>query len=94
MPTFRKLTAFDARGFYNDDRGVHYAQSRYLLYYLQQKGLLTKFYRDFYARQKTDPTGYQTLRRTLGNVDMRRFKQQWEKYVLGLEQGYEVTSRP
>jgi hypothetical protein len=93
IPTFRQLTAFDARGFYDDDRGVHYAQSRYLLYYLQQKGLLTKFYRDFYAQQKTDPTGYQTLRRTLGNVDMRVFKRQWERYVLSLEQGYEVTAR-
>jgi hypothetical protein len=94
VPSFRKLTGLDVRRFYEDDRGTHYAQSRYLLYYLQQKGLLTKFYRDFYARQKTDPTGYQTLRKTLGNVDMRKFKRQWEKFVLDLEQGYEVTSRP
>jgi hypothetical protein len=92
VPSFRQLTALDARAFYDDDLGTHYAQSRYLLYYLQQKGLLTKFYRDFYAHQRTDPTGYQTLRRTLGNVDMRLFKRQWEKFVLGLEQGYEVTS--
>lgn len=93
VPSFRALMELDARGFYDDDRGVHYAQSRYLLYYLQQKGLLTKFYRDFYARQKTDPSGYQTLRRTLGNVDMRKFKRQWEKFVMGLEQGFEVTVR-
>jgi hypothetical protein len=85
VPSFRTLMALDERGFYNYDQSVHYAQSRYLLYYLQQKGLLKKFYRDFYARRKTDPTGYQTLRRTLGNVDMRIFKRQWEKYVLSLE---------
>jgi hypothetical protein len=94
VPSFRSLTALDARGFYHDDQGVHYAQSRYLLYYLQQKGLLTKFYRDFFARQKTDPTGYRTLQKTLGNVDMRLFKRKWEKFVLSLEQGYEVTSQP
>jgi hypothetical protein len=94
VPSFRQLTSLGVRAFYGDDRGMHYAQSRYLLYYLQQKGLLTKFYRDFYAHQRTDPTGYQTLRKTLGNVDMRKFKRRWEKYVLGLEQGYEVTSRP
>ena len=75
-----------AAEFYDDDRGTHYAQSRYLLYYLQQKGLLTKFYREFYAHQKTDPTGYQTLRRVLGKVDMRIFKPKWELYVLGLTQ--------
>ncbi|HEX6189803.1 MAG TPA: hypothetical protein VFZ40_17135, partial [Pyrinomonadaceae bacterium] len=86
LPSFRTLTGMNASEFYDDDRGSHYAQSRYLLYYLQQKGLLTKFYREFIAHQKTDPTGYQTLRRVLGNVDMRIFKPKWEKYVLGLSQ--------
>jgi len=87
VPSFRTLTAMKAAEFYDDDRGTHYAQSRYLLYYLQQKGLLTKFYREFYAHQKTDPTGYETLRRVLGKVDMKVFQPKWEKYVLGLTQG-------
>ena len=87
VPSFRDLTALDPRGFYDDDKGTNYAQSRYLLYYLQQKRLLTKFYRDFFARQKRDPTGYQTLRRILGNPDMRIFKQKWEEYVMTLVQG-------
>jgi hypothetical protein len=90
VPSFQTLTAMNATEFYDDDRGTHYAQSRYLLYYLQQRGLLTKFYREFYLHQKTDPTGYQTLGRVLGNVDMRIFKPKWEKYVLGLMQGYEI----
>ena len=94
VQSFRSLTALDARGFYDDDKGTNYAQARYLCYYLQQKGLLTKFYRTFHARQKTDPTGYQTLRETLGNIDMKVFKRKWEKYVLGLVQGYDVTVRP
>ena len=94
VQSFRSLTALDARGFYNDDKGTNYAQARYLCYYLQQKGLLTKFYRTFHARQKTDPTGYQTLRETLGNIDMKVFKRKWEKYVLSLVQGYEVTVKP
>jgi hypothetical protein len=93
VPTFRQLTSLDVRGFYNDERGIHYAQSRYLLYYLQQKGLLTKFYRDVFAHHRTDPTGYQTLRKTLGVVDMRVFTRRWQKFVLSLEQGYEITVR-
>ena len=93
VPSFRTLTGLNEPEFYSDDRGTHYAQARYLLYYLQQKGLLTKYYRDFFARRKVDPTGYQTLRRILGKVDMRVFKRKWERYVLGLSQGYEVEVR-
>jgi hypothetical protein len=93
VPSFRTLTGMNAAEFYDDDRGTHYAQSRYLLYYLQQKGLLTKFYREFHAHQKTDPTGYQTLGRVLGTADLRIFKFKWELYVLDLTQGYEVEVR-
>jgi len=91
VPSFKRLTALDTSGFYNDERGDNYAQARYLCYYLQQRGLLVKFYREFHAHQKQDPTGYQSLRKILGRVDMKVFKTQWEKYVLGLQQGYEVT---
>jgi hypothetical protein len=93
VPSFQKLMGLNATDFYDDDRGTHYAQSRYLLYYLQQKDLLKKFYREFYTHQKTDRTGYQTLRRVLGNVDMNRFKRRWEKYVLDLTQAYEIEVR-
>jgi len=84
VPSFRSLTSLDTRSFYNDDRGTNYAQSRYLCYYLQQKGLLIKFYREFHLHQRTDPTGYQTLRKILGEPDMQRFKTKWQQYVLGL----------
>jgi hypothetical protein len=94
VPAFRKLMSMDAGAFYDDARGTHYAESRYLCYYLQQRGLLVKFYREFYAHQKDDPTGYQTLRRIVNARDMNAFQQRWEKYVLGLQQGYEVSVRP
>lgn len=87
VPEFKTLTALDARGFYDEDKGTNYGQARYLCYYLQQQGLLVKFYREFYANQKQDPTGYQSLRKILGVTNMNAFKQQWEKYVLGLKQG-------
>jgi hypothetical protein len=87
VPSFRFLTTLDARGFYNEDKGTNYGQARYLCYYLQQRGLLTKFYREFHAHQKEDPTGYKSLQKILGLVDMNVFKQKWEKYVLDLQQG-------
>lgn len=91
VPSFKTLTGTNPGEFYNDDRGTNYAQARYLCYYLQQKGLLVKFYKDFHANQKTDPTGYATLQKVLGERDMDEFKKRWEKFVLGLQQGYEVA---
>lgn len=91
VPSFKTLTSLSSSAFYNQDKGTNYAQSRYLLYYLQQKGLLVKFYKEFYARQKEDPTGFDSLQKILGEADMDIFKENWEQYVLKLRQGYEVT---
>lgn len=91
VPSFKTLTALDANGFYSDDKGTNYGQARYLCYYLQQHGLLIKFYREFYAHRQEDPTGYQSLQKILRVADMNAFKRTWERYVLSLEQGFEVT---
>lgn len=80
----------DENAFYNEDKGINYAQARYLCYYLQEQGLLVKFYREFHAHQKDDASGFKTLQKVLAEADMDAFKTKWEKYVLGLKQGYEV----
>lgn len=90
VPSFKTLTAMDANEFYNDDKGVNYAQSRYLCYYLQEKGLLTKFYREFVARQTEDPSGFKSLQKILAERDMDLFKRKWEKYVLDLRREWGV----
>jgi hypothetical protein len=84
VPPFKTLTEMDASAFYNDDKGTNYAQSRYLCYYLQEKGLLVKFYQEFHARQKEDPSGFKSLQKVLAESDMNAFKTKWEKYVLEL----------
>ena len=94
VQSFKTLMSLDANAFYNDDKGTNYAQSRYLCYYLQQRGLLVRFYREFLAQRKTDSTGYQTLQRILRTRDIMAFKSKWERYVLSLQQGYEVTVPP
>jgi hypothetical protein len=88
--SFKDLMAMDTNAFYSDSRGVNYAQSRYLLYYLQQKGLLFNFYKQFHARQKTDPTGYKTLQSTLRERDMVLFQRKWEKYVTNLNEEFSL----
>ena len=84
LSSFKDLCATTATQFYNQDRGANYAQARYLCYYLQEKGVLGKFYREFAANHKADPTGYKTLQRVLGEADMGAFQKNWEEYVLGL----------
>jgi hypothetical protein len=84
MPTFETLCGTTTREFYNEDPGTNYAQARYLLYYLQEEGLLEKYYHEFRRSAKDDPTGYETLKRVLGEEDMEAFQKKWTEYVLGL----------
>ena len=85
LPSFRDLTRQSDRVFYTSARGSNYAQARYLLYYLQERGLLQKYYRAFHANRKADPTGYGMLVATLGKPDMAKFQKTWEAWVLKLK---------
>ena len=86
--SFQKLMAMDDDEFYNRNNEAryndNYAQARYLCYYLQEKGLLVKFYHEFTANAKSDPTGYNTLKKVLGENDMELFKKKWESFVMDL----------
>jgi uncharacterized SAM-binding protein YcdF (DUF218 family) len=88
--SFKDLMAMDVNVFYGDTRGVNYAQARYLLYYLQQKGLLFTFYKQFHANQKTDPTGYETLKAVLRESNMDQFQRKWRKFVLDLNEEFSL----
>jgi len=84
LPSFKELTSTTDFEFYNKDKGSNYSQSRYLCYYLQEKGLLKKFYHEFYKNRKEDPTGYNTLKKILDTDDMEKFQKGWEEYVMKL----------
>ncbi|MCK5797525.1 MAG: C39 family peptidase [Deltaproteobacteria bacterium] len=84
VPHFSWLARQTSEAFYNKDPGTNYGQSRYLLYYLQQKGLLRRYYKAFSRARLRDPTGYQTLKRVLGQGDMAAFKRRWEAWILKL----------
>jgi hypothetical protein len=85
VPSFQELTSTTDVEFYGADRGTNYSQARYLCYYLQEQGLLTKFYADFVDNQRSDPTGYGTLAHTLGQTDMSAFQKSWEAFVLKIK---------
>jgi hypothetical protein len=84
LPPFEDLMALDSYGFYELDPGSNYGQSRYLLQYLQDNGLLRTYYHAFLKNRLTDPTGYETLKQVLGEEDMQAFQQRWEKWALTL----------
>jgi hypothetical protein len=86
LRTFEQLTALNTADFYGEAGGYssYYGQSRYLCYYLQEKDLLVKFYREFVANAKADPTGFKTLQRILGESDMVAFQKKWEAWVAAL----------
>jgi hypothetical protein len=84
LASVEKLTGTTTAEFYGDNRGINYAQARYLCLYLQEKGLLSRFYREFKANHEKDASGYETLKRVLGEEDMGAFQERWETWVLGL----------
>ena len=86
LPSFAELCSTTTREFY-DGASTNYAQARYLCYYLQEQGLLAKYYHQFKARVDDDPSGYETLKRVTGRTDMVHFQDQWEKYVQKLRFG-------
>jgi hypothetical protein len=85
LPSFAMMTADSRQRFYASDTG--YAQARYLCLYLQERGLLHRYYDGFLAGVAGDPTGYKTLVRVLGDPDMSQFEKQWQAWVLGLAAG-------
>ena len=84
VPAFKTLCSTTRHEFYEEDPGTNYAQARYLCYYLQEQGLLVKYYHEFRENVASDPTGYKTLQNVLGTDDMDEFKQRWEAYAAAL----------
>jgi hypothetical protein len=83
VPSFERLTGTSSAEFYGDRSGVHYAQARYLLYWLQEHDLLRTYYREFRKHHGRDPSGCATLKAVLGR-DLDDFRREWEAFVLRL----------
>jgi hypothetical protein len=88
VPSISELAHTTSNEFYNEDRGTNYAEARYLMYYLQEKGLLRTFYKQLRADlsdEKTpDKSGYSTLVSVLGKPDMRAFQKEWEAFAAAI----------
>lgn len=77
-----ELLATTTEEFYDDSQGIHYAQARYLCYYLQERGLLRDFYRQFREHAAAgDPTGKATLLRITGKTSLTELQDDWLGFV-------------
>ena len=71
--------------FYDEGRvGINYAQARYVLMYLQEKGLLAEYYRRFRDGAKGDPRGLKTLEAVAAPRGLGPFEREWRRWVMGL----------
>ena len=73
-------------GFYDASRvGMNYAQARYLLMYLQEKGQLTEYYTRFRDNADDDPTGLTTLQAVAAPDGLEAFEKAWRAWVMKLQ---------
>ncbi len=77
----QKLLAATTDEFYEDPAGMHYAEARYLLYYVQEKGKLRDYYKQFTARAKEDPSGIEMLCRVMGFKSIGELQADWLSFV-------------
>jgi hypothetical protein len=82
-PALSQLIATSEDEFYGPGSGLYYAQARYLLYYLQEKGLLRRYYQAFTAGREADATGRAALVEVVGR-ELAELEPDWRKFVLGL----------
>ncbi len=79
----RDLVSTTSKQFYGDDRGSSYAEARYFCMYMQELGLLEKFYKDFRANFRKDPTGSKTLQK-LFRKNLDDIQKDWLTWIATL----------
>jgi hypothetical protein len=70
--------------FYGDKSDFNYSQARYLCMYMQEKGLLKKFYKSFRDGYTNDKTGISTIEKTFGK-DLKSIEKDYLDWVKTLK---------
>jgi hypothetical protein len=71
--------------FYSEElTGLNYAQARYVLMYLQEKGSLQTFYKSLRENIKSDPTGAKAFESHIKPQSLADFEIAWREWVLRL----------
>lgn len=81
MPSLQSMMMTNNRQFMGANREIFYAQARYLMLYLQSRGLLEKYYRQFEFAVASDPTGIATLLRLTNYQSTAQLEKDWLRYI-------------
>ena len=72
--------------FYNTEvSGLHYAEARYFLFYMQESGVLRTFYKKFHSRFAVDRTGMKFVSEVFGGKSIDAIEKGWKAWVLTLK---------
>ncbi len=82
-PSFERIGDAGRAAFNGKQGALLYASSRYLLYWLQEKGVLVRYFHAFRTRHDEDSTGMRILSELLGRP-LPELRRAWEAYVSGL----------
>ena len=78
----------DDPDFYGDEHvGLNYAEARYLMFYLQEKGLLVRYYKTFRDAREEDTIGIKSLEKTIAPKKLEAFEKEWREWVMTLRFG-------
>ena len=85
VPLEKLITQSDQE-FRGDKEPLNYANARYLCFYLQERGLLAKFYKTFRTAHKagTDKTGWDSFKKVIGEPPAT-FEKKWHAWVKTLK---------
>lgn len=82
--SWNRLFSMDNREFMANSK-ISYAESGFIIHYLQAKGLLEKWYSLYCKTYKSDPTGRSTLEKIFGKK-LPQIEVEWKEWVKKLPQ--------
>ncbi|HLG42679.1 MAG TPA: hypothetical protein VI643_04880 [Planctomycetota bacterium] len=82
-PKLEEVLSTSRSEFYGSGSGLNYAVARYLCLYLQEQGLLAKYYKTFRAKHKDDPSGKAVLKEVTGKSPAE-LQEEWAAWALKL----------
>ncbi|MBI5368261.1 MAG: C39 family peptidase [Planctomycetes bacterium] len=80
-----RLMQSTTRAFYGNDQGDNYGIARYLCQYLQARGKIEAYYREFKATYGVDPTGIAALKKVLGEESLEKIQADWLAWLKTLK---------
>lgn len=82
LPSLEQLIAGD--DFRGPQMGLNYAQARYFCLYMQERGVLGEFFRQFRANHATDKSGVKTVRAVFTDQSWSELDEAFQAWVLTL----------